>query len=407
MGETVKKVFDEECAHLRIDSKFIKLLNSYPTAFVNKNEEHMTFFGGNLTGVQVVRFTAADKDKWFSDILDVSELVLEERIEQIPSINQAFHISSDTLNLSVAWLIHAIMTSPHLTDEQKHTACIDASLVLQYKFLTSLLFQYFKYPADPQVAAATYAGLSFKFAIKQYGSWQATLEARCEDLISTKSIHYDTFKRFNNDISIVYLLNDTQGRIRDILKNIYGEFLKTHRSGERIATSNVMIEIDGEMILRDKTKNLLGYTRYVHSIIGDTHSFVKDELLAVINNIMATMPPKLLVQTLEWSSKNYRKVKEIEELVDTTLTHSFSYLSNNKSLLNDTKDLSELLSKLRGVYMSSRSTDASLIEMRRLGEIIIKQSTNTKNESVIASVRTGLLLYLVLRAYTMRFYSNR
>lgn len=408
LKENVRSVFETALSNLKFDSHLAKKFNSYQVAFVNKNEEHMTFFGGNLTGVQIVRFTAQDKDEWFNDILQVDDIALEEKIIDLPTINPTFHVSSDLFNLSAMYLIHKFKTSPFLNDKQKQEAMLDVCLVMNFRFLTSLLYRYFKYPADPAVAAATYAQLSRKFAIKQYGNWFSTLEARCLDFLDEKSIHQNTLLNFNDDTEIVYMLNDAQGRVRDMLKNIYGEFLKVHASGKKITlTSSLSLDQNGEQIVRDKTKNLLAYTRYLHSIVADKNSFIKEELLSVICDSIHTLPPHLLRRSLEWLSVNYRhaNASEVEEIIDLTLTHSFSYLENNRNLLKDTNDLASLIAKLRGVYMSSRSTDTELLTMRKKAEKIIKHATGVRNDSVIASVRTGMMLYLVLRAFTKNHYS--
>lgn len=407
--KNVDIIFSEFCSHLVFDQKLAKQINSFKIAFENKNEDHMTFFGGNLTGVQVVRFTVQDKDEWFGDILGVNDLELEEQIITLPTINQNFHVSSDLFNLSAVWLVHKFMTSSYLDTQEKHDAMIDVLFIMNSRFLTGLLGHYFKLStADPEVAAATYSQLSYKFALKQCGSWRALLLARSEEIIKHSSIHYKTFERFNNDFDIVYTLNDCQGRIRDILKNIYAVFKKVHTEGGRISvTKSTTFSIDGEEIIKDKTKNLLTYTRYINSIVSDKDSFIKEELISIIEDLMHTMPARLLKQTLLWCTANYNNAnnKDVETLIDTTLIHSFTYLQNNRTLLKETNDISTMIVKMRGVYMSSRSSEVELISIRELSEKIVRQATTTKNDSVIASVRTALLLYIVLRAYSKSHYA--
>lgn len=46
------------------------------------------------------------------------------------------------------------------------------------------------------------------------------------------------------------------------------------------------------------------------------------------------------------------------------------------------------------------------MKLRKLGEKIIKRATSTKNSSTIASVRTALMLYVVIRAFTMQHYAG-
>lgn len=407
MNQSIKGVFDDECSRLDVGPRLAKRLHQYQVSFVNKNEEHIEFFGGNLLGVQVVRFTPADYDRWFEEILQTDDGPLEERLLALPTVNSEWHIASDTMNLSCAWLVHAIATSSKLKGKEQHEAMVDVILVLQYKFLTSCLYHYFRYPADKATAQATYAQLSHKFAIKQYGSWSAMLRARAENVVAHDSIHFRAINKMDQDKDVTYLLSDTQGRIRDTIKNIYAVFMNIHTSGVRVHSTSAVIEHDGVEILKDRSKNLLAYGRYINEIITDKNSFIREELLVIVEKLMHTMPPRLFRQTLEWMSDNYRATgdNQIEEVLNETLVHSFDYLSDNRSAVRDSHDLPGLLSKLRGVYMSSRSTDPSLFSLREKMEGIVKLATENKNHSIIASVRTGVLLYLVLRSFTMRHYT--
>jgi hypothetical protein len=405
---SIKGVFESECAHLALDAQLAKRIHLYTVGFAHKNQDHIEFFGGNLTGVQVVRFTDADRDHWFTEIVQADEGALEARLLALPTVNENFNVSSDTMNLSCAWLLHALLHSKKLSDAQRHQAMLDVVLVMQYKFLTSRLYRHFKYPADRATAEATYAALTFKYAIKQYGSWAAVLNARAEEVISPTGLHRKAIELMDPDSTVIYLLNDTQGRIRDMLKNIYDVFLQVHRQGIKISSTSSLVEHDGVEILKDKSKNLLAYTRYINSIITDRNSFIREELLTVIEKQMKTMPPRLFRESLEWMSDNYRQsgASMIEELLNETLIHSFDYLAENRNLVRNSTDLASLLTRLRGVYMSSRSTDPALFSLREKAEKIVKLATNNKNSSVIAAVRTGILLYLIARAYSMRYYSQ-
>lgn len=408
MIENVKSVFEDECKNLLIDVKLVKKLVEYYQLFVNKNEDHIRFFGGNLLGVQIVRFTDADRNRWFDEIMEVVDGPLEERLLALPNINAEFHVSSDTMNLSCAWLAHAISISPKLNDAQKHEGMVHVFLILQIRFFTSRYFRHFRYPADKAVAEATYAQLSYKYAIKVYGSWAALFLARSEEIISHTSIHYKTIVELKDDLRIVYMLNDIQGRIRDMLKNIYDVFINTHKQGIKISSTSLVIAHDGEEILKDKTKNLAAYGRYLCSIVTDRNSFMREELMAIIEKLMHTTPPRLFRETLEWMSHNYRQSNagDIELALNEIIIHSFDYLSQNRALVRNTLDLPELLSKLRGVYTSSRSSDPVLLSIREHVEHIVQQATNNKNNSIIASVRTSVCLYVVLRAFTMKHYSQ-
>jgi hypothetical protein len=286
---------------------------------------------------------------------------------------------------------------------------MDVGLVLQYKFLTSRLYRHFRYPADRATAEATYAALSGKFAIKQLGSWNRVLEQRTEDLISPEGLHFKAISKMDNDLEVIYLLNDTQGRIRDMLKNIYDVFLQIHHQGIKIQSTSSLMEYDGEVFLKDRSKNLLAYTRYLHSLISDKASFMREELMGVIEKLMHTTPPRLFRETLTWLSDNYRQsgAGKIEELLNEVLIHSFDYLAEERTMVRNHVDLPTLLARLKGVYTSSRSIDPALFSLREKAEWCVKQATGNRNDSVIASVRTSVLLYLVIRTMTMQHYTNK
>lgn len=412
IDKSIKAIFDEECAHLKINRDFIKKLINLEAGFVNKKQEHVEFFGGALTGVQVVRFTEDDRNKLFIDILEANDLELEERVHKLPAIETHRIVSSDIFNISCIWIMHAIENSPYLDEELKHEGKIRICMYLQYKFLTSRLFRHFRYPADSEIAAATYASLSYKYALKVHGSWGAALRARAESVITTakdKNIWRDVIEKMNDDYRVVQMLNDVQGRIRDMLKNIASVHYEMAERGVKILRSSSLVETDGEMILKDKSKSMSNYLRYINSIITDKNSFIRQELVDVIASVMPTMSPANLVKVLEWSSINYRHLtdNQVEKAVELIMEHIFEYLTSNKSTLKNKGDLTGLLSKIRGIYMSSRSSDEKLMKIRDVTESIVKSSTKIKDPSSIAATRTGFMLYVILRTFTMHHYSNQ
>ncbi len=408
MNRSIRDVFEGACSNLLFDASLIKRLRVYESSFVGRNADHIEFFGGHLLGVTPVKFLPGDRMRWFDEIVPADELHLKEELYALPAINPEWIISSDVMNLSVAWVIHGIYTSTKLTPEQKHQGMMDALLILQYKYLTSLLFHYFRYPADRAVAEATYAALSDKFTLKQVGNWAALFRTRAESLLAKDSPHFHTVTVMDDDVGVVYFLNDVQGRIRDVLKNIYEVFARVHASGVTHKVTSAVSEHDGEKILKDKSKHLLSYTRYLNSIVSEKTSFIHQELVEVVEKLVHTATPSVFEKTLSWVSDNYRQshLGIIEQVVNETLVHSFAYFDEHRQYVRGTPNLPDLLARLKGVYMSSRSTDPVLIALREKAETLVKMATQNKNESVLASVRTALLLYLVARALTMTHYAG-
>lgn len=407
MNDTIKSVLDAQLVNLEIDSKLAEKLHAFRQNFINRNKEHAAFFGGNLLGVHVVRFLDSDKDHWFDEILMADEEVLRERIHALPSINTEWHVSSNIMNITAIWLVHRIFHSA-LPAKAKYQAMEDALLILQFKFVTSILYHFFRYPADQALAEATYAALNMKFIFKEKGSWLAVLLYRCQEIMSRTSPHYNCISRMDKDKEVVDMLNAIHGALKGYIKNMREVMERVRLSGGKINSVSAVVGVDGEEILRDKTKGPMVYTNYLKSIIADKNSFVREELLQVILKIMPSATDTHLRSALIFVSDHYfkREHKTIEEIINLTMVHAFAYLSDNRINTRANVDLAAMLLKLRGAYTASRSSDADLLQLRESVQNLIRPAVASRTEAVVASVRTAVLLYLVARAYTMNYYSS-
>jgi hypothetical protein len=408
MAVTIKSVFETVAADVAIDAALLKRIHDYQVAFVNRNPDHLAFFGGNLMGVHPMRFRPQDREAWFDDVLDIDELALSDGIADVAAIDAEWKRANDVMNLSCVWLLHAIMMSK-LSPAQKEQGCLDTLLILQYKFLGSLMAWYFRFPADEAVMLAVYARLSKKYALKAAGSWTNLLHMRAMEILSPKSVHYQTFMQFNRDPSIVYMVTDIQGRLREIVKSMTAVFYKVREEGARILSENSVMDIDGTMVLKDKTRNYSTLIRYGLSVVDDRNSFVKAELVKVIADAMHTMPPKLFVETLEWMAVNHtgKYAERTDRLISETLIYAFNLIASDRALLGKASGVTPLLAKLRALYMASRMPESSPLALtKQLSEDIVTDAVRTRNGSVIASIRTAVQLYIVLRTVAMPHYQG-
>ena len=407
MAKNIKGVFEEVAKDVKIDKDLIDRIHRYETEFRLRNQEHISFFGGNLLGVDKVRFKPTDDwNRWFDVVLKLDDVTLRQELHALPSINEEFIVSSDVMNITCAWLLHAIYNSK-LTPALKHQGMIDTLLVFHYKVLSSKLAHDFKFPANRETAIAVYAALSKKYSLKQYGSWGALLRARSEDVISETSIHFNTIRYFDDDKQILYILTDTQGRIKDVVKKQWDVLNEVRESDRKIVSTSATINVEGEDIIRDLTRNVVVYKNYIHSVVDDRSTFIKDILMKVVASAMHTMSPAFLREVLEYVSDNYDggTNRDIEKLIDETMLHAFDFLHREYEGNVRTIDLEFIVTKLRGIYMSSRSTDPVLLGLRDLADKIIKQKLKNKSPSAVAAVRTGLMLYIVIRAFARNHYA--
>lgn len=409
--ETIKSVFAAVTKDVSIDVKLARRVHNYERAFVNRNEDHVAFFGSPLQGVHPMRFRTSDREAWFNDVLEIDELTLEDGIHALKSIDPEWKRANDVMNHSCIWLLYAIQHSSKLSPSQKQEAGINTLLVLQYKFLGSMMAHFYPYPADEATMLAVYAEMSRKYALKVAGSWSNLLRSRAQEILSPRSIHHRTIREFGDDKAVIYMISDIQGRLREIVKSVNTLFYDVRSRGGKIGTekwTEGLSSIDGQEVVKDKKRKFSTHIRYLHEVIGDKNSFIRDELVKVIADAMHTMPPRLLVETLEWMSANHRVkgAEEVEELIDETLIYAFDLIASNRSLLGSRTGLTPLLVKLRSLYMASRMSDPTLLRTKELSEKIVTQAVKSKNSSVIASVRTGTQLYLVLRSLAMSYYQN-
>lgn len=404
----IKEEFEIVFSKTHFDTALINNLHKFQIAFINKNNEHMEFFGGKLMGVHVVKFIPKDVTNLF-EILGIQSKELEEAIKRIPTIDKSRFVTSDPFNLACIYVAHMFLSNTKLDEKNRQRGAFLIMLILNYRFMTGIMNRFFQYPIDKEMAQALYANLSYKFLIKRLRNWEEVLEYRALSIVGPNELHHKTLLNFNDDNEVLKVIADSQGRIKDMMKNIYREFIKTYQNGERIYLNNDTATNDeGVEVLRDRTAGLGTYQRYIMDVLTDSNSFIRNELVNVLVDLMDQVNPSQLVKTLQWMSDQILTDNgpDIEGFVMGNLVFSFDYVTSNQSILHHTKDLGLFLSTLRGAYMSSRSKDDILLTLRERGEWIVGNALNTTNKTTLAMMRTAIMLYVNLRAYTKAHYTN-
>lgn len=397
----LKTVMDRHFDKVKFDSKLAKALYRFNIEYINSSREYLEFYGSNLLGVQIVRFKDSDVSRFF-DILDVDHYRLREDIKTVTDINQAFKISSDTLNLTIMYLLHRFINSTQVDAKTRDRVLFDVGSLFFYRTLAALISDNFRYPADPKIVQKAYANLSNKYLIKRLGTWGKVVEYRANKLVNAKGLHYNAIKNLDDDLAIVYAINDSQGRVRDIVKNYYGEFIKVHSQGESIGrTSSTVLDAEGEETVKDKTMSVERYIHYVEDLLSDEHGLIKDDLLTIISKINSNVSYRSLRQVLKWMVNAYghtQQHKLVDEFVQVSLVHSF-HLIEYTICPSSLRDYSTILAQLKNLLASSRSTDPDLLRIKQLGEEIVTMAFPYKvNTGLVIATRSSVVMYLVLRA---------
>lgn len=403
-GGNIKSIMDDAGKHLRFDAKLAKNIHLYIQHFVNKNPDHINALGSNMLGVYPMRFTPSDRIEWEEDILGLDPAHIRKQILALPHMDDVGKRATDTMNITCTWLTHKFFLSD-LPLRAKEEAMKNCMVMMQYKLFSSLLQHYFPYPVDPNVAASVYSELSRKFDIKKYGTWKAVIDARAENIIAMGEIHEITIREYNDDIAIVKMIQDIQYRLRDKFKNIWEVLARVIAEDKKYGTTGSTMELDGKLVVRDLTRLAPTYNRYIHDVSMEKERFIKYDLIGVIESAMAAMPEKPFeVLLVAFHERCKKRDKDAMKLIDMVLEHLFNAVLSDRGTNAKLKDIAEVITRIRGLYTASRSSNDLLMELRELGEKIVKKDLKIVNEANTAALRTGLLLYIVLRTLSKEHY---
>lgn len=404
MANNIKGVFDKHCAHLKFDTRFANQIGAFATTFVTKNDDHINFFGSGLLGVYPVRWTDnVEKQTWIDDILRVDEIALESDLHALDSINQDYNVQSDLTNNSIIYLMHKFENSDlaqRVVDEVKKTLLS----ILLYKYISSIMSHYFKYPADESVARMTYNQLNNRFDIKRLGTWGALIAERAEDFTSSRSIHRNTIEKMNDDEAVSYALSDTQTRIREVIKSYSTVFYQVRDTDSRSFTTSSMIQLEDGLVVKDVKREFNRFSRHIHQVCRNKADFVRTDAVNIVLSIMTAANPEVVKGTLAYISDVYDdpRKKHIVKFVDETILYGLNFIHERKL---KTSDLANVLSKLRAMFTGSRISDNQVLELRKLGDRIVVEA-RPASKYPPAAERTAVLLYIILRTLAMNHYDS-
>lgn len=400
----LKNVMDKYFANFTIDDNWLRKLTTYYYKLFTKDENTLSFFGDGLWGVYKIYFVPEDVNNWFDDVLEIDDTGLKKEVLSLEEVYVKGKVSTDIVNLTLCYVVHRILNT-NLAYERKERYATYCLNILHYKFLSSLQNRKFKYGVDKSIALAVYSRLSRKFMIKVYGSWKELIDQRAKDIISKKSIHYKTLVTYDNDDNAVgKMVNEIQNRVRKMINALTDEFYKVREQDKTIGVSSKIIsDEEGERVGESISQYKI-YRRYIQNNLGDRNSLVKKEILDIIDKSSSRLPNGALEEVLFWISDNsYSSYDEkINEWLDNLLEYSFSVINDSKLKTNQ---LTQILIKLRAMFLSSRVFDKKLVDAKEEALKMVELGSKFSNKSVLVTLRSSVMLYMVLRTLTMKHYS--
>ena len=417
MSTHIRDIINDEGSAISFDTRLAKKLEDYYTSFISRNAEHAEFFGGHLTGAHRIAFLTGNENAWW-EMVGLDRNAIYDRFKDamlayshmsppnnVAPINLDWKISTDPMNQASAWLIHKFYNARDLKDEYRQMGMINAYLIMQVRFLTSKIHVHWRNPCPVDVAEAVYTAMSRQYLIKRRGNWRTLLYYRA--LTSTvgdpetndQPNFIDMIKNMDNDNRVADFLNDGKSFISGQIENIYGFHKDTVSRGVyNVMTLGSIVDKggdDGGTKLRDRVSLIESFTLYILGILGDEHSFIKEELMTTILAQNRRCRPANLRTMLEYMSRNWMD-KKVTDAVRALLLHAYENMSNTRGGIDRTLTISQTLIKLKGVYTASKAND-ELKDLRELFEQFVSISTRISNPADRAAIRTATMMYIVAR----------
>ncbi len=327
-------------------------------------KEHPIVLNGSFLGVNKFIFSNENKGIFF-DIVNVYETDLISIIKTIPSIDTSRKVSSDPFSLLITYLIHQFINSK-LPSKVKTTTLINLLKLWQYRFFSSLVNHYYKHGAKQEIMQTIIENLSFKYDIKVYGSWKKVMIARAESLLDNSNKHFTALKKYDSDKAILYVITDTQTRIRSQLKNITKLYYDLKDSNDFILSTSNTLTVDGVKILKEYTSGFGNISQHLIMKILNKSAFINPKYIDMVLFVQKSLNKGILTRTLISiaDSLNIQKdegtslkviskrdgsteyqgveilVQKLIQVIYTNVVHNTSINSNNKlEIFNATRTL--------------------------------------------------------------------
>lgn len=422
---TLLQSFHGTFGELKFDHKLAKKLYLYRVGIVTRSRDHMEFFGGNLLGTHRIWFKDAYVTEFYEGILDIPFETVKHDLSKVTTIDHSFKVSADCMNQTLMYMIHRFMHAPGLSDQQKYNAMLDLAMIFYYRCLCIIISDQFNFTADPKVAQQAYANLSMKFLIKKLGTWNKVIDYRARALVDKKeSIHWRSLWSYDDDSDIVYAINDSQGRMKGIVKEYYSELVLVAQGGDSVGIAKSLVkDAEGDDSIREKAAGAETYIAYMRSILMDRHTFIRDDMLDVVSRSNTNTSKRSVREVLEWMSDGSTDAKvfsQVDYFMSKTLVLCLHYV-DTQIPANRRKDMVYVMKTLKDLFLSTRSVDPDLLEVREKGGDIVERALRERDDnaepsgiqgkakpskasklsdSLLKATRTAVIMYVCLRALT-------
>ena len=408
--QNLKEIFDEYC-HVSIDKKFLERITKWRNKFYSKNSEHVGFFSSASFGLYIPKWTSDEDDEWLTEIIGIDEEEIADYVYELPSINKDFQVSSNILSISFIYLMHKATINKSLSTADNDKVRKTLMEVLVARYMTSIMYKYFyRGKTSPEVSTEVFERLSKRFDLKVAGNWKNWIEMKAEGFVlgddqrqDAKYAKQEVFQRFEDEL-VVRKLNSIKSQLNKAAIEINSVFRQVLEDHDKIASKSALsMSVDG-LYLADLVRDQTKYLHYQDAIFIDKNTFIKEDLLAVIEQSMPTISSNIFRGALEWildnqmESKYKRKIMEVRHDI---LIYAIQLIKDENL---HTNDLVQVGYRLRQNILSGKNNDRTVLKVRKMiDEFIVKFRPQSKGK-LVSLERSAIMIYIVLRTLAMNYY---
>lgn len=405
---TISEVFQQTVIRRDYGQPLVRAVSRFYNEFLTRHDgivDHAGFFGSGYLGVHTVKWLPSDTRTFWQEVLDGEIEETKAELLKLPVFEDYGKVGTDPTNIGIIWLAHVVLANQKLPERTRRQCAMELISILYFKYITSIMSEYFSFGSDPALAVRCYEAMNYKFDLKVFKTWGNLIHARATGVVSPKGIHWDTLLNGKPDDKLIYIATDIKTRCNQMVQAITALYYKVREENDRVVSVSAMFDSEDGPEHRDVRRNESGYHRYLTEIITDKPSFVRADLVKVVLELNPSANGNLTLETLEWMSDTYGTPKgsKLKTFVDEVLRWAFALV---RSRGIDYGNLLVVTDAVKGILNSSRNKEPDLIQIRKQGEHFVRQATGKPSNQVVSGERTAVVMYLVLRSLTESYFSR-
>lgn len=396
-GPEAVDLFDKVYARIKFDKSLYKKLHKFRLAWTRKSGEYAEFLGGNTLGVQAVRFSTRDVNALLSDIYKVDAGELLNAIRKLPDIDESWAVSTNPVSQTMVYTMHRFMLDGKLgKDTEKGMR--ECYYIMAYNIIGSLMSNYFSHPANPAVAKATTERMSNRFLLKRLGSWNEVLKYRAGDVLPPDGLHVDRIRTYSTEDS-VRVINDLQGRIRELFKSTWSVMADIMDSGSIVDTWSATKEnTDGEQESKPVTNRPDRYVIAIKEVVGTPASFIDNDIVHMVTSLVGSSDDDIVRASLERISNTYDPKVAKHDYIATLIIKNIVYI-NSKGITGDYRSNAlAIIKHMKGYWSSGSVKDSDVNAVKDTIRDIVIQASGRRTKWVISANTLAVIVYIFVRS---------